>query len=412
MEGFRSNAALLWTSREDCRRTRLPIPATAAAVFAARILLLKSCDKNTQPADSEDQKLAAFFKVVRGLHRWLGVGLALLLIVISLSGVGLIWQTPINRILYPEGVMAFDGAPDSAARVAMAAEQALGMENVERVMFGDRDFGVSEVVLVDGRTAFIAADGQLVKVWAPNGRWDDWLVDLHHRLLAGTTGLYVVGFGGIAALITILAGCIAFWPTRASWRKGVLPRSTNPQTLRRSHRNVGVWASLPLAVLILTGIALTFPQTANRAIAWTYEKDPYYGEDFGEGVDMLEGRDQAAWHNAFRRAVDVFPGAVITGAIWPTDQSEIVIELRNPGDWIDSGTGEVQITAIDGYMDLRIDGRRLPAGERIWNSAAPLHTGAIRGSAYKILETIFGLCLIYLAVIGLISFFRTGIRGR
>ena len=349
-------------------------------------------------------------KIARAVHRWLGGALALLVIVVSLSGVGLLWQTPINHILHPAGAMAFDGFSDTAARFAIAAEDALGRDVIERVTFGDDHFGLSEVVLRDGRTGFVAADGEILKIWAPNGRWDDWLVDLHHRLLAGTIGLYVVGFGGIAALLTIAAGCVAFWPTRGAWRRGVVPRSNSTQALRGSHRNVGVVMALPLVVLIATGVALTFPETAKRPFAWTYAQDETYGEDFGDGVDMLSGRDQADWPNVFRRAAEVFPEAVITGAVWPTEQSEIVVTLRRPGDWSEGGSGHVQITAADGYMDLRIDGRRLPAGERLWNMVAPLHTGAFGGWGYRLLLTLFGLGLIYLAVVGLVTFFRTGIR--
>ncbi len=342
----------------------------------------------------------------------MGACLALLVIVIALTGVGLIWQTSVNRHLYPQGAIAFDGTPASAARVALAADRAFGPDSIDQVTFGNEDFGLSEVLLRDQSTAFIAADGQIVGVWPLNGRWDDWLVDLHHRLLAGTAGLYVVGFTGIAALISILTGCIAFWPSRSSWRKGGLPRSSTPQSLRRSHRNVGVLMALPIALIVLTGVALSFPQTAKRAIAWTYENSETYGETFGDGVDMASGRDQAAWPRAFLRAAAVFPGATITGAIWPTDQSEIVILLRNPGDWTDTGSGQVQITAADGYMDLRIDGRHLPGGERLWNMVSPLHTGAVRGLAYAILETIIGLSLVYLAGIGLMSFVRAGVRRK
>lgn len=356
--------------------------------------------------------MTTFVKGARAVHRWTGAVLSLLVIVVSLSGVVLLWQVPINRLIYPQAATGFDGTVEAAARVALAAEQAFGADGIAQVTFGDLDFGVSEVTLRDQRTAFIAANGELVGVWGPNGRWDDWLVDAHHRLLGGRTGLYVVGFGGLLTLMTIVAGCIAFWPARGSWRKGVVPRAATPQALRRSHRNVGIVLSLPIAGIIVTGVALSFPQTAQRSIGWTYENAPDYGDTFGDGVDMLEGAAQATWPNVFRRAADVFPGAVLAAAIWPTGQSEIVIQLRNSGDWTDAGSGQVQITAAEGYMDLRIDGRHLPPGERAWNAVAPVHTGAVRGWVYQALETGVGLGLLYLGVIGLMSFLKAAFPRR
>ena len=57
-------------------------------------------------------------------------------------------------------------------------------------------------------------------------------------------------------------------------------------------------------------------------------------------------------------------------------------------------------------MDVRIDATRLPAIERAYNAAYPLHTGRLDALPYKLLLTASGIGLAGASLFGLLGFVR------
>lgn len=341
-------------------------------------------------------------RAARQAHRWIGAVLALFLLVISLSGTALIWKNNYVRLIFPQADQTFD--TPAVIRLALAAEDAFGTDDILTTRF-DRGTNLTRLSLRDGRAAYLAADGSVLDVWSANDRPEDWLLDLHHRFLSGTLGLYVVGGVGIATLGLIVLGMVAFWTARRGWRQGLRLHGTARAQMQAAHRNFGIVVGLPLGVVILSGVVLTFPATARAVFLWSVDQDTY-GEVFAQGVDDLEGSPEATWPRAINRAIDVFPNAQITGLSWPIDGNERVIHLRDAPEWNADGNSSVQITVPDGYMDLRIEAAELPGGERAYNFMTPLHTSRFGGWVYDVVQTIFGLGLAWLALLGLASFVR------
>lgn len=351
-------------------------------------------------------------RIARLLHAWSGAILASFLILISLSGTALIWKDNYLRLIYPQATQPFENSTESITKIALSAEGIFEKSALYGIDFGDEEFGLSRVILLDGRGAYLGPDGSLVDTWAPNGRPEDWLIDLHHRLLRGTAGLYTVGFVAIASLVMILAGLIAFWPSRRSWPRGIILRGSHPSQMRRSHRTSGIVFALPILLVVFSGIVLTFPTISRDAMLWPHALGDTYGEDFGEGVDDIEGPSEADWPRVIERAQAVFPNATITGLRWPAGEDQKVVLLRHANSWSDIATNSVFITTVEGYMDLRIEGRALPFGERVFKAMRPLHTARVTMPAYNIFLTIIGLGLVYLCSLGLITFMMKRIKNR
>ena len=297
---------------------------------------------------------------------------------------------------------------DNLAQLAESAEAAFGKQAIHRIRFGDDSNGVSLVELVNRRTAYMAADGTILEEWAPNGRFEDWLLDLHHRLLAGTFGLYVVGIAGLAMIGLILTGWVVWWPTRRSWRQGILPRQLIRKHLLVSHRNLGMLFSLPMAILIVSGIVLTFPDKT-QPLFFSLE-DNSYGEIFGDGVDMLEGVGEASWRRVLLRASSVFPDAEITGLDWPGFADDKIVRLRNKDEWAKAGNSRVHITGYDGMMSMRIDALQLPAGERFYQAMRTLHIGDYSGWFYNVFLSITGVGMLSIGFLGFLSFLQRAFR--
>jgi uncharacterized iron-regulated membrane protein len=352
---------------------------------------------------ADQLKTGFIIRFARQAHRWIGAILALFMILIALSGTVLIWKDVYLRSVFPQPVQTID--VDAVTRVALAAERAFGTEGINAAILNPTTH-MARLSLVGGKAAYMALDGTVLDIWEPNGRPEEWLLDLHHRFLSGTQGLYVAGFMGLAALVVIVLGLFAYWPARRGWRQGLMLRGTARHYLRAAHRNSGTVLAAPLFILILAGVVLTFPATARAIFLWQSDADSY-GDSFADGVDDLEGAAEATWPRAILRAAAVFPNGQITGLVWPIGGNERVILVRDTGEWNNSGNSSVQITMPGGYMDLRIAASDLPVGERAFNLMAPLHRSELGGVTYKIVQSALGFGLIWLGVLGLLSFLRS-----
>jgi uncharacterized iron-regulated membrane protein len=72
------------------------------------------------------------------------------------------------------------------------------------------------------------------------------------------TGRQIVGWVGVAMLISSLTGIWLWWPLSGSVRRGFRwKRHRNLDT--NLHHLVGFWISIPLAVLSFTGVWISFP---------------------------------------------------------------------------------------------------------------------------------------------------------
>ena len=342
--------------------------------------------------------------MLRTLHAWAGAILALLLVLVAATGTALIWKDSFVKWSFSEQAAGLEKSTGNLVMLAEAAEAAFGAENISRIRFGDPSNGISDVQLIDKRAAYMAADGTVLDEWVSNGRVEDWLLDLHHRLLAGTTGLYVVGFTGIATIALVITGWVIWWPTRSQWRQGIMPRGFVRAQLRRSHRNLAMLLSLPIALLFISGIVLTFPDKS-RPLFYSMENESY-GENFGDGVDLLEGPGEQSWHRVLLRVSKVFPDAKVTGLDWPNYSDDRIVLLRNKGEWAKSGNSRVHVTDFDGMMSMRIDALQLPLGERMFTSMRALHTGGYSGWFYNIFLTFTGTGTMAVGLLGFVSFLR------
>jgi uncharacterized iron-regulated membrane protein len=52
------------------------------------------------------------------------------------------------------------------------------------------------------------------------GKWKQWLYDLHVRLLSGVTGETVNGVGALLLIVLAATGLVVWWPGIKYWRSG------------------------------------------------------------------------------------------------------------------------------------------------------------------------------------------------
>ncbi|MGC4028847.1 MAG: PepSY-associated TM helix domain-containing protein [Steroidobacteraceae bacterium] len=349
-----------------------------------------------------------FFRLVRALHAWGGVTLALLLCLISLTGSLLVWKPDYLRLTLADGGAAISATPESLARLTEAVERELGANAVYLIEFPTPQLPLVKVTGSDGSSyAYFDARGKVLSRWQGNGRWEEWLFDLHHRLLLDNLGLTIVGCAALALIILVLAGVIVFWPMRRSFEWRVWPRDASVRSLRSAHRSAGIVLAIPLLMSLVTGAILAFPEQSQKLLLEPF-RDDSYSLDFSEHLDGVSGGDSGAWLSVLQRAQSSFPGARIRAVQSANDFSVYrIVWLQQPGEWNPTGLSKVYIEAKEGHMDVRIDSQAQLPSERLYYAGYPLHTGKVGGLPYKLLLTASGLLVALLSMLGMIGFVRS-----
>lgn len=208
----------------------------------------------------------AWFQV----HKWIGLILAILIIPLSLSGALLVWDKPLDRLLNPAryAVTGTDRLPVGA--YLDAARGALpGDAPIAGITFPE---GAGPIVVQASVTGVGARRG-------PPARTSVWLDPptahvlavadsrsgavrilhrLHGSLLVPGVGRKIVGWLGVAMMLSCLTGLWLWWPTAGAWVRGLRwRRHRNVDT--NLHHLFGFWVALPLFVLSLSGAWISFP---------------------------------------------------------------------------------------------------------------------------------------------------------
>lgn len=213
------------------------------------------------------------------IHLWLGIGLAVLLIPISLSGAALVWQDSFDALFHPARYATTSGQALPPAELIAKATAALprGFQPIMLRMPGS-DGSPAIVSAREGRRGE-GARPKLVTVYLdpPTGRvldtveFRDSLIGVLHRFHENLTipelnGRSIVGWVGVAMLILSMSGIYLWWPRNAGFLRG-LRFTRGPALSFNLHHLFGFWISIPLAVVSATGIYLGFPQQAREMMA-------------------------------------------------------------------------------------------------------------------------------------------------
>ena len=346
--------------------------------------------------------------IIRTVHAWAGLTLALLLILSSITGTLLVWKEDYVKLVTPAARLDFTPTPQNLAQIAEAVEAQFDNNDILNIQFATTEFPLTKVTLYDTNYAYVDIHGNVVDAWHMNDRFEEWLYDLHHRLLLDDLGLTIVGLAAMALVILVVLGLITFIPLRRHFSLRLLPGSLKRQALVSSHRNLGLVVALPLLLTLVTGIMLAFPFQVEDIFLDELRRTPEYSDAMVVGIDDITGEGTGDWLPAFERTLAVFPGSAIRSATVPSGFSaHRVIGVQQPGQWNRTGTSHVYVDSELGYMDLRIDSAGFPAIERVYNNGYPLHTGKTGSLLYKLLLTVCGLGVACLSLFGFVSFVRS-----
>lgn len=335
---------------------------------------------------------------LRTLHAWAGAILALILLVLGLSGSLLVLKDPWVKLTVPEARAAIQPTPQ-ALGVAVQGLEAQTSGDMRSVVFGGPHLGVHRVYFEDKSLGYAAADGRLLMRFAPTQRVETWLFEMHHRLLAGETGDLIVGVAGLAGAVLVLTGVIVWIPAWRSFGARVWPKTMSKRAdLVGSHRNLGMITAIPVFVLCLTGGAIIFNETSQKLMTAAAP-----GPAAPKPPKAEEG--DVNWMRALSAAQAAFPDAALRTAAGPAKPgAPASIRMKQPGEWHPNGRTVVYVDPSDERVLAVVDAMKLGSGQRAYNAFYPLHAGKVGGLAYEALVFLSGLALAALGGFGLWSF--------
>jgi uncharacterized iron-regulated membrane protein len=367
--------------------------------------------------------------VLLRVHRWSGLLIALVVVVIGVTGAITTYQDELDRRLNADlfRVPRLPGPARSLDEAVLAAEAtglALQASSV-RLPQSHRDSVEVSVAPRAGRAFdgwYVYVDPYRARVvgqrpfepepWSRRGIVAS-LYEVHYSLAASRAGVWFVS--GIASLwvITTLLGVAQAWPrTRPAWRRALRIRFDGSATQVKLdlHRTTGLLAAVFIVVILASGIALNL---APQATALLRTLSPLTFEPpLPERRRAVAGQ-AVGWQAALDAAASWQPDARPYSMHRDETRGVYVVRMREAGAIHRRGQARVYVDASDARVLAGWNPRDGSAGDRFWAWQNPLHSGHAFGSAGRFIVCLAGLAAALLVCTGLpLWWARRRVRSR
>jgi uncharacterized iron-regulated membrane protein len=349
------------------------------------------------------------------IHLWLGIGLAILLVPISLSGAALVWHDQFDALIHPARYAATTGQSLPPSQLVARASAALerGFQPIALRM-PESDGWPATVSAREGRRGEGAGGRpRLVTVYLdpPTGRvldtveFRDSLIGVLHRFHENLTipewsGRAVVGWVGVAMLILSLSGICMWWPRNGGFLCG-LRFTRGPALSFNLHHLFGFWISIPLAVVSATGIYLGFPQQAREMLASVAPMSPQ--QRVGFAAPLLQ-KPELTIDRAAEIATGAVAGSKLAAVFLPMQQSAAWrVQLRDPQ------SADIPTVMVDDRSGT--PSRVTPlSGDRAAQWIRGLHEGSRGGALWQVLVFLCGVLPTLFVITGVLIWLRSRSR--
>jgi uncharacterized iron-regulated membrane protein len=357
-------------------------------------------------------RLSGLRKLWLNIHLWLGIGLAVLLIPISISGALLVWHDHLDALINPDRYAVTSGVAQPPSALLASATASLGRGFDPMAVRLPESAGWPATVIAREQRQRGAEGGRprLVTVYLdpPTGRvlataeFRNSVIGFLHRFHENLTipeysGRAVVGWVGVAMLLLSLSGIYLWWPRNAGFLRGLRWRR-GPATSFNLHHLFGFWIAIPLAVVSATGIYLGFPQQARQLLSSVAPMTPQQRGAFNAPL-------VASPHIDIDRAVEIATGGAagsrLAAVFVPTRQNQAWrIQLRQPGS---EGVTTVMVDDGSGALSKV----QPQSGDRIAQWIRWIHEGSHSGLLWQIVVFLCGVLPTGFAVTGTMIWLRS-----
>lgn len=342
------------------------------------------------------------------VHLWLGVLLALYVIVIGLTGSIVVFQDEIrhaslkarpfdaNKIAAPGAVLQDARQREPASHVIFLSLPREGSP-VWSVYLEDPG-GHDRTLYADATTGRLLSQQKKLLI--------DYILELHVGLLMGTTGFIINCCAGIGLLLLALTGAILWWPGIRIWTRGfsISLQHSWKRINYDAHNAVGIWTLAIVSWWGITAVYFLLPKQVSAVVNTVSPlvgmKEPVAPPSSATGpiasIDaIIASYSRASSGNLAGIAIPAKPGDNIT----------LYIDTGKPGDF-----SHRDILTFDGHTGKLLTtwhyGQKHSLGDWFLWLMYPLHFGTLWGTPFKVLWSLLGFSLPVLSITGLLMYWN------
>lgn len=348
------------------------------------------------------------------VHLWLGILLALYVIVIGLSGSLLVFENQIRLASLPHGPVNPSHVAPISAVVANARERYPDLRltyvappqrtNPWWALYLEDAHGKTQIVYAD------AASGTTRLVH--HKLWIDYVLDLHVYLLMGQTGYVINCLAGTGMLLLALTGVVLWWPGVKLWRRAfwVSFRRRWQRINYDTHSAIGIWALLIISWWGLTAVYFLSPA---KFMATVNAVSPLIGMKPPDSPEPPASEAVVRLEDILARQQTISPGYLdgVSLPEKPGGKVIVYVDRLKPADF-----SHRDVDTFDGHTGKLLSvwhyGENKSLGDWILWLIYPLHFGTLWGLPVQILWSLLGCAVAVLSVTGLLMYWNRYLRTR
>ncbi|MEH2072211.1 MAG: PepSY-associated TM helix domain-containing protein [Nostoc sp.] len=350
--------------------------------------------------------------IIFTLHRILGFAIALIAVLVGITGSLIVFQREINEFqlhqqfgaIIPQGDRLSLEVVLDIVKAAYANLPEMALQGVSFPIKPDDFFSVVisspgkdwVEVYVNPYTGAILGNSL-----HPNGvqRFLGIVYELHTSLKLGDLGLKIVGVVGLGMCIVAIAGII-LWP---GWRKLTagfkIKWNARPKRLNFDlHKVFGITTAIFLLFTFFTGFAwnLGYVDPMIRAITFSPPLPELVSVPLANQSPLPLSQQMETAHLAL-------PDGALRSIDLTTDpKAPLRLRMKLPQEREKYGMSNVYLDRYNGQL-LRVDNSlKASLGDKILNSFEPLHYGTFGGLPTRILYIFVGLAPLILSITGFV----------
>jgi uncharacterized iron-regulated membrane protein len=216
-----------------------------------------------------------FRRALFQVHLWMGIGLGLYILMISVSGSAIVLRPQMSRWLIPSQVPSMEGVELTGAALEARVAEVYADYEVSNLVPATREGRATYVALLDaeGKETTRFFDQYSGNDLGSTFPWPvatvEWLTRLHDELLLGRQGRKLNGIGGILFLLMTISGVILWWQGSKRWQDGLMIRRGGARGFNwQLHSFLGFWSLLLMFVWGLTSVYFAWPGPFDALIDW------------------------------------------------------------------------------------------------------------------------------------------------
>ncbi|MFM6932230.1 MAG: PepSY-associated TM helix domain-containing protein [Novosphingobium sp.] len=336
------------------------------------------------------------------LHRWISLAAAAFWLVQALTGIAILFHWEIADAAYPS-----PHEPTDLARIEQRIDAIQSGGATVKTIWTTAGAADRYTINLDKSSVLISGDGTVLRpATIQKPALMGTLVGIHHDLLGGKLGSWIVSISGILLLSNLALGLIAAWPRRRAWKAALAPARKGPLPARvySWHRAIGLWGCLPALLVVVTGTMLKFEDGVGYLIGArpiTLPAVPRTGDPVGFAA-------------AAGSALSAIPGSTLTMVRWPgEDDATYSVRVRAPGEIRRAyGASVVLVDANTGAVRGTYPIAQAEPARGFMSALFPIHTGEFGGLAGRLFSALVGLWLMGMIVLGTMLWIKRRKSGK